>query len=429
MALAQIGFYLCLFFFFFSIKRERNFANPLTLFSFVWALVFLFSSMQLYTLDAADYQTYFLLLLGTISFILGCLIAKSIKVQRWTLGKHAKGKDCLLKTSLLRYKVVYFLLSICIVYYLVSFFFVFSHLDVYNLGNVQSALQEENIVFKNSKIVSALALLVIFPLTTAAPAIAAADMWYGRKDKFLMIEICCLLLLRTLSSANRSGLIILFVYLIVLGLLKQSLTGKNVGNVKKNKKIVTRAFVVGAVIFSVLTISRGAEIFRNIYCNFGMPPMMFEMWQTDVDARNWIGYGTASLNGFLNSFFYVLKNAFFVDIIPDVVKKMYDVIVLTDVEWKYIGSRLRANAYVSMFWFFYLDFRMIGIVLGSVLYGFFVTFVYEKLKKNPSSRVASMYCLVIYGVMFSFVRFQFAMGAYSLALMYIVFLCYRKGRA
>ena len=82
MALAQIGFYLCLFFFFFSIKRERNFANPLTLFSFVWALVFLFSSMQLYTLDAADYQSYFLLLLGTISFILGCLIAKSIKVQR-----------------------------------------------------------------------------------------------------------------------------------------------------------------------------------------------------------------------------------------------------------------------------------------------------------------------------------------------------------
>lgn len=428
MVFAQIGFYLCLFFFFFSIKKERNVANPLTLFSFVWTLVFLFSSMQLYTLDLADYQTYFFLLLGTIFFILGCVIAKNVKVKRWTLGKTAKEKEHLLKTTLLRYKVVYFLLAICVVYYLVSFFFVFSHLDVYNLGNVQSALQEENIVFKNSKIMSAFALLVIFPLTTAAPAIAAADMWYGKKDKFLMIEICCLLLFRTLSSANRSGLIILFVYLIVLGLLKRSLMDKNERGAKKSKKIVTRAFVVGVVIFSVLTISRGAEIFRNIYCNFGMPPMMFEMWQSDVDARNWIGYGTASLNGFLNSFFYVLKNAFFVDIVPDVVKKMYDIIVLTDVEWKYIGSRLRANAYVSMFWFFYLDFRLIGVILGSVLYGFFVTFIYEKLKKKPSSKIACVYCLVIYGVMFSFVRFQFAVGAYSLALMYIVFLCYRKGR-
>lgn len=420
MNIAQIGFYFCLVSCIASIKMERNIINPLTFFSFIWSLVFLFSPMQLYSLNVASDENYGIILSGTVCFIVGCVVAKKLDVRRWKV----RFLDYSINKRL-QYKWLYIILFFCIIYYSVNFVLLVSQLGIYNLGKVQASLQGGSFVLAKFPILATLVLLVIEPITKVAPAIAASDFFWGKRDKWLFVEICVLLLARTLATANRTGLMLLFIYLIVMGLLKRNLVKQQ--KVPAQKKIkIGKFIVVGIAVFFVLTLSRGAELFRNVYCNFGMPPMMFEVWRSEVDAANLLGYGCASFNGFLNTIFFVLRNIIFFDMTPDIVKKMYDMITLTDVEWKHIGSGLRANAYVSLFWFFYLDGRIPGVVLGSFLYGFVVYFVYEKVKKNPTPYNTSLYCLILYGVMYSFVRFQFATVSYSIAIVLCLFFLYKK---
>lgn len=63
-------------------------------------------------------------------------------------------------------------------------------------------------------------------------------------------------------------------------------------------------------------------------------------------------------------------------------KAVYDLIRLTDSEWLTITAQsTHANAYVSAFWFFYLDGRIVGIIIGFALYGIYLAyrFIYLQL--------------------------------------------------
>lgn len=428
MLIAYYGFLICLVTFVASVWNEKNFINPIAVFSFVWGLIFLFSPMCLYTLYLPHDDTYLCILIGVVCFFCGALLANFFKMHRYSFGQNDNG--CAVRYRL-RYQLVYVFLIVDFIYFAVFFSLMIKTVGLYNLANVQSSLQNGDFIMQKSKILSAVSNLIIYPTTQAAPAIAAADFWFGAKDKKLMLLTVAVLFIKMLANANRSGFMVFFIYMILLALVyyKSSKGGVRLSPKmkKKIKKYIVLFLVLGSIIFGVLTFFRGADVVSNVYKNLAMPPMMFEIWRDVVDKKNLFGYGTASLNGFFNSLFYVLKNLLGLDSMPVLVQQMYDAIMQTDVDWKWIGTRIVANAYVSVFWFFYLDGRLWGVCLGSVVFGAISYAFYKKMMISPNARNAGLYCLIFYSILYSFVRFQFSQMSFFLAFLFILFF-YKKIR-
>lgn len=108
---------------------------------------------------------------------------------------------------------------------------------------------------------------------------------------------------------------------------------------------------------------------------------MFETWADRIDSAGVVGFGIGSLNGLFFAIFYLIKNILGVPF-PCQFSDVYQMILLTDSEWQIITDATnRANAYVSTFWYFYLDGREIGVVVLSILYGYIAEALFQQAKE------------------------------------------------
>ena len=104
--------------------------------------------------------------------------------------------------------------------------------------------------------------------------------------------------------------------------------------------------------------------------------------------------------------------------LPHDIEIINDLITRTDTVFVWPGERVTANAYVSIFWFLYLDGRWIGIILGSFFLGFFAFKAYKKFLINRNERTFALYCFWLNVLIFSLVRIQFTGVSFALGIMY-----------
>lgn len=132
------------------------------------------------------------------------------------------------------------------------------------------------------------------------------------------------------------------------------------------------------------------------------------------------------MNGFLSPFLYAIKILVGSDSLPFYWGKVVEMIYETDSVWVRTSSLSHSNAYVSLFWFFYLDGRILGVIVGMFLYGFFSNKIFQGYNQSKSQYNLCLLLLWIQGLLFSGVRFQFAVMPYALAFIYIGLLFYDK---
>ena len=85
-----------------------------------------------------------------------------------------------------------------------------------------------------------------------------------------------------------------------------------------------------------------------------------------------------------------------------------------------IGDSQTANAYTSMFFDFYLDFRLLGVIVGALIFGFIAQRIYLKMRKYPSDKNIIMYIIFAKAILYSFFQWRFMMGSYVLAIIITV---------
>jgi len=160
-------------------------------------------------------------------------------------------------------------------------------------------------------------------------------------------------------------------------------------------------------------------VIRHFYYYGSIPPVMLDIWSKVVDERGVVGFGLASLNGFLSPFLYAFKILLGTEGLPFYWGKIVELIYETDSVWVQTSSLSPSNAYVSLFWFFYLDGRIFGVIVGMFLYGFFSRRVFQRHNQREGQYNLCVLLLWIQGLLFSGVRFQFAVMPYALAFIYI----------
>lgn len=434
--MAIAGIIICIAFVIMGYFFEKKMIiNPITVFCGIWSIVLSFSILGFYTMPQATDNTYKVILVGTICFVMGYYFDKKVlHVTHFKIGKHSRNYYDKKFEAIPRYQLLYVLLIICIFYAAISFVGILRNVETFNLYNVQKLLQSGEYSSGQSAWLLAFAFFVIHPAAFAIPAITAVDFWYGRRDKKLIILTIVMLAVRLLGNANRTSVVLLLIYMIVIAYIymfqHRNRVASNDSDKNVSKRIIRRyialIIAVGIIAFVLMTMSRGARLFRNIYLNLAIPLRMYEIWAEDIESSYVYGYGMASLLGFVYPVFYFIKNFFGLSGIPEIVQSMYDWTMLTDSKWVWPGENIKANAYVSIFWSLYVDARWVGVVIGMFLFGVVASRSYNSaISLKGSIRQKAIFCMIIYAILFSFIRFQFSQFMFALAFLFIAFPAYK----
>ena len=413
--------------------KERNIINPLFVFNIIWAVIIFLDSLHLYGLCVAENRIYLYILLGIIAFDFG-YICWSIFRQRHKLifsKKKFKRKNNYIFEP--RYRLLYFLGLICIIYFLKTAVIAIGMiLNGNGLDAIRMLAQDpESVLNTRTKFENAIRVIMILPVATALEAISAIDFWAGKRDKLLLIISVTIILLRSVTDGGRSPMLNFFMYMIV-GFILTSANGKNRNHVRNNKKrrrTIILVTLVGMICLYLFSKSRaGGAALKNLYLYFSMEPYMFNQWANTADSFKLIGYSEASLNGFSFAILYVIKNIFNIDF-PQHWNQIYQMIRNTDSQWQVITQiSTRANAYVTTFWFFYLDGRLLGILLGMFTYGVYVAHTFVEAVKKANQKSICIFGLILQGLFFTFIRFPFSNIYYALAYIFIIFIAYKPKR-
>lgn len=416
--------------------RTKNILNPISIFCGIWAILFFLSSLGLYGLNTAKDSTYILLFLGVAAYFLGSMVAILTKTKHIRLTFGGRGKK-VTSTWKLNYGLLHVLGLITLLYYLLMLpsalrvLLSGSGLDVirYMAQNTEAATSA------GGKIVNAFRVLVFIPTSMSLIPITTIDIWFGKRDKKLLFLCISIILLRVISEGGRILIVYFGLHLLVgfMFLLKYGYKNAIACRIKqvlhKGKKYIKYGMAIVLILLIVTTVSRAGSNMRKIlYYYFSMQPYMFETWANRVDSAGVVGFGIGSLNGLFFAIFYLIKNILGLPF-PGHFNDVYQMILLTDSEWQIITDATnRANAYISTFWYFYLDGREIGVVVLSFLYGYIAGALFQQAKRNIDQRSVTIYSFYLQSIVLTFSGLSFASVYYCLAFLFICSIAFRRRR-
>lgn len=400
--------------------------NPFFLFNILWLLIVFLSIPRFYYLYKASQYSYLIMTIGILGFNLGGLFLKKIKVKQTKQSiMHGKARKI----------IIYTLSALSIVLFADDLRRVASRaFSGGGLAIVRALSQDSNSILYQGKsnLEIAFRTFIIEPFTLALQPFVACTFWSQNKNKwtFLILDII-IIILRMLSQGSRAlimyfGLNFIFCFFF-LGIFDSKINLFNVKEkIKKYRKYIILVAIVIILIFIKASSSRSGErVVRNLYYNFSMEPYLMGSW---ISRSSYYAFGTASLNGFVYPIIYIIKNLFNFSSYPEPwYSKIFLLINDTDQVWHIIASDgTMANAYVSVFWFPYIDGGLLGEFLIMFLYGAMGATLYKKTKSCFCEYNASLYLLYLQGIVMSFVRLQFSNISYAISFIFLALLFYKK---
>lgn len=419
--------------------HEKNILNPLSIFLSIWIVLLAFQKVELFGLYTTADKTYLSFLFGFISFTIGYVFSK-----RWT---NKMGNKNLVNSHLiLNRRLLYLGSYLCIAIYTLTLLFLLPAILSGGLAEIRAMNQDADseLYARMSGVESAIRALFVYPFTFALLPISAIEMMKPHKDKKLILLVILIIILRVFTEGGR----VVMAYWILHIYLAYSFSGQKnyqigmmafenskdgvIDLVKKQRRklkyIIATITVLGVFAMFLATLSRSGEDSNiHMYFYLAMQGQMYEIWADTVDHSHLFGLGLGSLNGFFYPFIYIYKNIVGYIDFPGYYGEIVKMIQATDAEWVWASSYGRANAFVSLFWFFYLDGRNPGIILGMFLYGYVCGRIYYKTRFTPNDQNICWTILIIQGLLFSMVRLQFANVMYAYGFIYI-WLAYRKNK-
>lgn len=408
------------------IVREKNIINPIVIFSSVWASSLFLASLKLFGMTEVTDKAMNLLVSGIISFVIGAVIMYIIKNNHRCKNKKEENFKKAFKKEEIDYRAINILLIIGILVVIPLVIKVTGMLingvDYSNIRSMYYSYGDKESLIKNETLFTLFDWGTAIILASATPIIIAGII--NRKiNKFSIISLMIFTLLHCYVTAGRSQLFIIAIEIVLIYLLNKEKINKNI--IKIIRKIVVAMFVVIFVMSIARDNSKEGSV-NQWYAYFSLPAPYFSNLINYVDNQNVKTNGVATFYGpylmvqkaVKGTTGYKLPNA---DYYFNVINKPQN-------HWVKIfkDSPDYYNAYGTMFYNFYLDFRVFGIIALSLLYGILMEKVYLDAKHEESIFKQVLYVMLVMGVFNSFIRWQFASPTIFISLVLIRFLIKKK---
>ncbi|WP_339266763.1 O-antigen polymerase [Paenibacillus sp. FSL R5-0470] len=397
-----------------SSRMQRSVINPLTIIFVFFSLMIGLASMGLYNLYDVRDDTYIVMIVGLLGFLIGYVVISVV---------FPKKRNAYLVTENryeFKYDTLYFLYFVTIVYMLYRGFSVIILLTQgYTLGEVRGAFTSEvlgssvwAVIYENY--VNKAIIFMFIP-------IAAIDFFAGKKDKRLLILTFIVAVLSAIGDGGR----VIFYYVFIHFLIAAIVYKKRLNISKKMKRIILVLLVLGVTAMYIITKMRGpsASIIQQLYLYLAgaIPHLDYRLYI--IDSTNSHTNGWAFLSGYLKPFFHVISSIGIINY-PQSFLNSLDLMNVDN--FVNIGDRITFNAFVTPFFYYYLDGGIIGVFFYSAAYGVICSLSYNYVKYKPNIKNIAIYLLIMQGVLTSMVRWQFVISAYALSFLYLNFVIKKK---
>lgn len=250
-----------------------------------------------------------------------------------------------------------------------------------------------------------------------------------QKDYISIILMGISLGLYVLCTGSR----IIVLLLIVCFILSLGCTGYKIDK-NRMKKLVNkyrRYIIVLAIIIVVISFFRyGASdkgvtkdtMLESYYAYFTTTVPLLDYWIDYTNTTGFKSYGMAAMSGFVTIIFMILHRFGFQ--YPTLLKQTNEYIALTQ-NFIQTFSGHKYNAFVSLFYYFYVDFRWAGVVIGSLIFGIMTARIERKVSLYSTDYLIAKYMLYSFAIVKSFTRLEFYNTTYLVSFLMLL-LCFKK---
>lgn len=387
----------------------------------MWALIIFAANFRLYGMTEYSDHVVIVIFIGCLSFVIGYVLANT-KLGRCRLS--VSKRRGLREEKRINYKIVGLLGAISLTFYLIIFVRV---IKILLSGTTYAVLRnmyggEESYM---NAIESWINGWIIVPFIFASIPLLVLLILEPKK-KFSLISLLTIVIILYVFCTGSRIIVLIFAINLVLAMRARKMVMDKARAKKLWKKIRAYIIVLIAVII-VMTIYRygvtgvtSETVFESYYSYFTASVPLLDYWAQRLHASKFYGYGMATLGGFVTILFMILHR--FGLQYPIMLKETNNVIAETQT-FLFIFKNRRYNAFVSMFYYFYADFRYFGVVLGSAVLGFVTARIEREMIKTNSTFSIAKYLLFSFCIVKSFIRFEFTNISYLMAFL-ILYICF-----
>lgn len=397
-----------------SYTKEKNIYNPMTLFFLYWFIVIALASMELYDIHSASQQTYGLIGLGLVSFAVGFLM--KLKSSSSKIKKKYKTQ------YVVRYKI-YIVLNILIILFL--FFRLIALVTLLREGyswwsiRLMTTGVEKGFGLWGSELNLVIYTYLVSPLVYLAIPIAVIDYLVEKKSKVFVWTTVIVVILFSIVTVSRNALVFSIIYLIFGSMIygKHKKISEKIKKTLKKAPIIILLLAIG--VGTITLLRKASAVFLKeayVYLTGAIPSLSERLTEPFAELRT---YGMLSTRGFTRIIFILLDK---IGIhYPESYLTADD--ILDNLEgFIPIGKGINMNAYATMFYDFYIDGGLVGIILGSIILGYICRRVYIGVKYNINICNTVFYLLIIQQLLFSMARIYSVYPTRALPFILILFM-------
>ncbi|MEK4385215.1 O-antigen polymerase [Solibacillus sp. FSL W7-1464] len=410
--------FMCILILILGIITEKSFLNPLVLFSVLWAFILFLAQFELYGLTGISSYAFLIVFIGIISFFVGYYSFRLI-------GKNSKGM--IVKFELIEVtrelNIIFNILLIIsfIVLLITSSTSLTLLLQGYTLHDIRYVVGMDRF---SSGVINILYSYVAKPFTILLIPISAYYFFKEQRNTKYLLLAFILITMNVITDGGRFIVLYIIInYTIAFFMLKKPKEYK----FKIKRNISFYLLVLFSFSFIIyITVAREVSISETAYVYLvGALPHLSYRLEVFGDLNYSYTYGFSSLLGIIRPFFVVLQSIGFS--FPELANYAEGLTMAIE-DAVLIGDGVRFNAFTTLFYNFYMDLGILGVVMGSFLYGLFSSFSYYKILNKMNLVNFSIYLLIMQSLLTSMVRFQFSKFSFALCFIYLMIITIRVKR-
>ena len=382
---------------------NKNAFNPACLFNFVWLLILVFRSMNLYGLYDYSEETIDFFVIGIILFNFG-VAACSLT---------SKPKKGVQKTMNFMFYLFTFITIALLSYTSINSALLLAKGQ--SISSIRYWLRDEIL---NNDFVSVLYNYFCYPMTFLIVHICIYRLFVKKHKIRYLLLAGFVVVASVLTEGGRFILLYVGIDVIMMTLITKRYKMLDNKMKRKMKPIIAISVFTMIAGFIYITVARNADIFKTIYTYMCGCVNFFDAKISRFNGDYY--YGLVSLHGFIRPIFTLLRSIGIISSLPTFLEGAGN--VLLDVEkFTFISPEVQYNGFITNFYAFYVDGGLFGIVLFSLIYGFACQKIFRKMSANKDEFSIVLYLFIAQALASSMLKFQFVAFNYSLGLVYFLF--------
>jgi oligosaccharide repeat unit polymerase len=397
----------CIIMAFVSYVYRRDLFNPIFLFSAFWAVIMFLASLRWRGEYKADFYTMLIYLIGIVSFCLGCFF---IGKRQLVLYKFETVDS---SESKLNYSLIYAICTFVLIYSTMKFMRVIPLMrQGVSMGEIRALYWTVGSGITTNALDYFIDNAINKGFQLVVMVVASAEIASGNKSRFLIFSAVATTVLTAATSGGR----MVFLDFIVLIVMSFLFYNRKVYISRKVKRIIVVACCIGVICMIYLTSVRqgSVSVLEALYADFTCNVPLMNQVILRVQETGDMTYGSTFFGGVIGPIAAILQ--YFGLIIQP---QSISILSTYTVPFYDVGGGNTANAYTSSFFYFYLDGRILGVIIGDIIYGIICSNFYNKMKRNLNCKNVAIYLLIINTIFKTMIRFSFSIPSYVIAIILI----------